>query len=49
MSEEKDYVCRKCSLFLDSEELNDGKCPQCDDDDCVFLNDLKEDDHGKEI
>jgi len=39
-SAEKQFVCRKCSLFLDVEDLKDGKCPDCEEDDNLFENDL---------
>jgi rubrerythrin len=38
----KEFVCRQCGRFLNAEELIDGKCPKCDTDDDVFLNDLNE-------
>ena len=34
----KEFHCRQCSLFLDSDELVDGNCPSCDNDEDVFLN-----------
>jgi Zn finger protein HypA/HybF involved in hydrogenase expression len=38
----KEFVCRKCCIFLDSEDLVDGCCPDCGDDDCVFANDISD-------
>jgi Zn finger protein HypA/HybF involved in hydrogenase expression len=40
---EKEFVCRKCSIFLDSQELENGCCPSCETDSDVFLNDLEVD------
>ena len=34
----KELICRQCSLFLDSEDLVDGKCPECGNDEAIFLN-----------
>jgi len=36
----KEFVCKQCCIFLDSEQLIDGKCPNCENDEDVFLNDL---------
>jgi len=41
-NKEKEFVCRPCGKFLDSEELKKGKCPECNSDEDIFLNDLKE-------
>ena len=38
----KEFVCRHCAIFLAYEELIEGKCPECDSDDSVFLNDIEE-------
>ena len=39
---EKEFVCRHCGKFLDSEDLVEGCCPVCETDDGVFLNDNNE-------
>lgn len=36
----KEFFCRNCGTFLDQKELVWGKCPNCDTDDHVYLNDL---------
>lgn len=38
----KEFVCRACEKFLDSEELIDGKCPICNSNENIFNNDLLE-------
>jgi len=40
----KEFVCRQCCTFLDTKELNNGKCPKCDTDEDVYLNDLNDED-----
>lgn len=35
---EKEFICRQCSTYLDSEELLDGKCPNCETDEDLFIN-----------
>jgi len=35
---EKEFVCRQCATFLNANELMKGKCPNCDNDEDVFLN-----------
>jgi rubrerythrin len=39
---QKELVCRRCGIFLDSEELVDGNCPSCENDEDVFVNDLED-------
>ena len=39
---DKDFHCRQCSTFLDSNELKNGCCPDCGTDDDVFMNDINE-------
>jgi len=39
---EKEFVCRQCGMFLDSKDLIDGKCPCCNSDENIFINDLNE-------
>jgi len=36
--EDKEFVCRQCSTYLDSEDLEDGKCPNCKSDEDIFIN-----------
>ena len=38
---DKDFVCRHCARFLNSVDLDKGKCPDCKSDEGIFLNDLK--------
>lgn len=38
---EKELVCRQCGIFLDRQELVDGNCPSCENDEDVFINDLE--------
>ena len=38
----KEFVCKRCMVFLDAKDLAEGKCPQCDSDEYVFINDLNE-------
>ena len=40
----KEFVCRQCMTFLDTEDLIDGKCPKCNTDESVFANDLNDED-----
>ena len=42
LDKDKEFICRKCVTFLDTEDLVDGKCPKCDTDEHVFLNELDE-------
>lgn len=44
LKEDKDkyFVCKMCNLFLDINELVNGKCPDCKSDDNLFHNELKE-------
>lgn len=35
---EKELVCRQCPLFLDTEDLVEGKCPSCENDEDLFQN-----------
>ena len=34
----KEFVCRRCSVFLNKEDLVDGKCPDCGSDEDIFIN-----------
>jgi hypothetical protein len=44
---DKEFVCRSCGMFLDSNELADGGC-HCETDDDIFANDLKEEEEEEE-
>ena len=35
---EKEFICRQCATFLDSNELIEGKCPNCLNDEDLFIN-----------
>lgn len=38
--ESKEFICRNCMTFLDSEEFSPkGVCPECGSDE-IYLNDL---------
>ena len=39
----KEFICRQCSTFLDVDDLIDGKCPNCETDEDIFLNEDDED------
>ena len=39
----KEFICRQCGTFLDTEDLKDGKCPKCDTDEDIYPNDLLSD------
>lgn len=41
---EKEYVCKQCMVFLDIEELYEGKCPDCGMDEHVHINEWEEED-----
>jgi len=40
---DKEFVCRQCASYLDTHELIEGKCPDCNNDEDLFVNDLNED------
>jgi len=35
---EKEFICRQCNTYLDNSELEDGKCPNCKNDEDIFIN-----------
>jgi rubrerythrin len=35
---DKEFVCRQCSTYLDQNDLIDGGCPNCKNDEDVFMN-----------
>ena len=37
----KEFVCRRCLLFLNAEDFVDGKCPECGNDEDIFQNDVE--------
>jgi Zn finger protein HypA/HybF involved in hydrogenase expression len=39
---DKKFVCRQCNTFLDAEELVNGCCPNCKNDEDVFINENDE-------
>ena len=41
---EKEFNCRQCGNFLNVEDLRNGKCPNCDTDEAIFINDLNDED-----
>lgn len=34
----KEFHCRQCCEFLDSNELENGMCPNCGTDEDLFMN-----------
>jgi Zn finger protein HypA/HybF involved in hydrogenase expression len=40
----KEFVCRRCVKFLDTKDLKNGKCPNCNTDEDIYNNDLNDDD-----
>ena len=40
---DKEFQCRQCNSFLDSEELVDGKCPDCETDEELYQNSIGDD------
>jgi rubrerythrin len=34
----KEFICRRCSLLLDIDELEEGMCPSCRDDRHILFN-----------
>lgn len=38
----KEFICRQCNTFLNTEDLEDGKCPNCKNDEDVFINDSED-------
>lgn len=38
----KEFHCRQCSSFLDTHDLINGCCPNCENDEDLFINELKE-------
>lgn len=36
----KEFICRACLKFLDSQDFVDGCCPICESDESIFVNDL---------
>jgi rubrerythrin len=39
----KEFICRQCLSYLDTEDLEDGKCPNCETDEDIFNNELNDD------
>ena len=37
---EKEFNCRQCGMFYDSDELEEGKCPECNTDEHLYINEL---------
>ena len=37
----KEFICRACLKFLESEDLIDGACPICESDESIFLMNYK--------
>ena len=36
----KEFICRACLKFLESEDFIDGACPICESDESIFVNNL---------
>lgn len=41
--EKKEFICKQCGFFLNTIDLKDGKCPNCNTDEDLFVNDRNED------
>ena len=41
--QDKEFICKQCACFLDANELIEGQCPNCLNDEDVFINDKNED------
>lgn len=39
---EKEFICRRCSKFLDTEDLVNGKCPNCKTDENIYINEERD-------
>ncbi len=39
----KEFICKQCGTFLDTNELIEGNCPDCENDEDLFINDGNED------
>ena len=40
----KEFICRQCNTFLDVNDLLNGKCPNCKNDEDIYINDINEKD-----
>ena len=40
---EKEYYCKKCLNFYNSNELEESNCPICETDEFLFINELLND------
>jgi hypothetical protein len=40
-NKDKDLVCRACGFFFDWPDSQNGKCPICEDDVAVHMNDFE--------
>jgi len=38
-NKDKEFHCRQCGAFLDSEDIVDGNCPNCETDEDIYIND----------
>ena len=39
-NKKKEFVCRNCGTFLDAKDLKNNKCPNCGEEDEIYMNDL---------
>ena len=39
---DKEFICKQCNTYLDQKDLVDGKCPNCETDEDLFINDKDE-------
>lgn len=37
-NKDKEFHCRQCAGFFDSDELENGSCPECGTDEDLFMN-----------
>jgi rubrerythrin len=38
----KELVCRQCNTYLSTDDLENGKCPNCENDEDIFIYELDE-------
>ena len=39
---DKEFICRQCSTYLNADDLIDGNCPNCENDEDIFINEDEE-------
>jgi predicted Zn-ribbon and HTH transcriptional regulator len=41
-NKKKEFYCRQCGYFYDSDELENGKCPEYETDEYLYINGLSD-------